>query len=131
MFKVWKREGEMKAATIKKLICVSLASLVFCSFGAFFSTYRIFIGQGMSMEPNIHDGAIILAQINGFNANDFSVGTIILYRYNATLNIGHRIIIRHSNPVCYEVKGDNNPFPDDVYVWPKDVLAVLVLILWN
>ena len=81
------------------------------------------------MEPNIHDGAIILAQISSFNASDLSVGTVILYQYNATLTIGHRIIIRHNSPVCYEVQGDNCQYEDDVYVHPEDVIGVLVWVL--
>jgi signal peptidase I len=83
------------------------------------------------MEPNIHDGAFVLVQIRGFNASALSVGTVIVYRYNATLNVDHRIIGIFVDPVRYLVKGDNNTTPDPYEVWPKDILAVLVLIIWH
>lgn len=94
----------------------------------FFSFYSFGEIRGVSMEPYLHGGNIILYQHEGFDRSNIAVGTVIVYQYNATYVICHRVIIKHDRPVCYEVQGDNCQYSDGVYVHPEDVIGILVYV---
>jgi len=116
----------MKRAEL--LVYGMMISSIFLAHFLFFSFYSFGESRGVSMEPYLHTGNIILYQREGFDRSNIAVGTVIIYQYNATYVICHRVIIRHSMPVCYEVQGDNCQYEDDVYVHPEDVIGVLVWV---
>jgi signal peptidase I len=119
----------MKRAEL--LVYGMLISSIFLVHFLFFSVYNFGETVGVSMEPYLHTGNIILYQHEGFDRSNIAVGTVIVYQYNATYIICHRVIIRHNQPgklVCYEVQGDNCQYSDGVYVHPEDVIGILVYV---
>jgi len=77
-----------------------------------------------SMEPILERGDIILVDSN---VNNIEVGDIIVYYGTWTEtpeNIVHRVVkkeIKNKGSVAYITKGDHNPAPDPVIVYPDQI----------
>ncbi|MGC9517962.1 MAG: signal peptidase I [Methanomicrobiales archaeon] len=91
-----------------------------------------------SMEPVFYRGDIVIVEktnlfgLQEFNPNELETGDIIIY--DATWfpdPVIHRIISVGTNAQgqkYYITKGDNNPNPDPVAVYPNQVLAKVIEI---
>jgi len=91
-----------------------------------------------SMEPVFYRGDIVIVEktnlfgLQEVNPNDLEVGDIVIY--DATWfpePVIHRIIKVGTNSEgqkYYITKGDNNPSPDPVAVYPNQIMAKVVKI---
>ncbi len=89
-----------------------------------------------SMEPVFYRGDVVVIQKANFlglheiNNSDLNVGDIVIY--DATWfpePVIHRIISKGTSPdgrMYYITKGDNNPSPDPVVVYPEQVQAKVI-----
>lgn len=89
-----------------------------------------------SMEPVFYRGDVVVIQkanflgISELNTSDLNVGDIVIY--DATWfpePVIHRIIFKGNLPdgtLYYKTKGDNNPTPDPVVVYPEQVQAKVI-----
>lgn len=89
-----------------------------------------------SMEPVFARGDVVVIQKASFlglsemNTSQLNVGDIVIY--DATWfpePVIHRIIYKGTTPdgrLYYQTKGDNNPAPDPVIVYPEQVQAKVI-----
>ncbi len=89
-----------------------------------------------SMEPVFYRGDVVVIQKANFlglselNTSDLNVGDIVIY--DATWfpePVIHRVIFKGNLPdgrLYYKTKGDNNPTPDPVVVFPEQVQAKVI-----
>ncbi len=89
-----------------------------------------------SMEPVFFRGDVVVIQkanflgLHEFNTSDLNVGDIVIY--DATWfpePVIHRVIFKGTNPdgkLYYKTKGDNNPSPDPVVVYPQQIQAKVI-----
>lgn len=89
-----------------------------------------------SMEPVFYRGDVVVIQKANFlglsemNTSQLNVGDIVIY--DATWfpePVIHRIIYKGTTPdgrLYYQTKGDNNPSPDPVVVYPEQVQAKVI-----
>jgi len=88
--------------------------------------YRLSSLSGISMTPTIHDGAMMLLNVN-IDRYHLANGTIISFAYNSSLSVLHRIIEVCDN--TYLTQGDHNSGPDSP-INASQVIGVYVLTLW-
>lgn len=91
-----------------------------------------------SMEPTFARGDVVVIQKTNFlgiselNNSDLNVGDVVIY--DATWfpdPVIHRIISKGIDPngrLYYVIKGDNNPEPDQVPVYPEQIQAKVISI---
>lgn len=89
-----------------------------------------------SMEPVFYRGDVVVIEKANFlglheiNTSDLKVGDIIIYQATWFPEpVIHRIISKGKTPdgkLYYITKGDNNPGPDPVVVYPEQVEAKAV-----
>jgi len=89
-----------------------------------------------SMEPVFYRGDVVVIEkadflgLQEFNTSDVNVGDIVVY--DATWfpePVIHRVIFKGTSPegqLYYVTKGDNNPGPDPVVVYPNQIEAKVV-----
>jgi signal peptidase I len=96
------------------------------------NVYWGYMLNSSSMDPLIDQGTLILT-IKPDSPEDIAVGDIICFRSNFTIhNIAHRVVNISSEEegIYFVTKGDNNPTADPIKVRFKDVVAVVVAILY-
>lgn len=91
-----------------------------------------------SMEPVFYRGDVVVIEKTSFlglqevDSKNLKVGDIIIYQATWFPEpVIHRIITKGTDPngkAYYVTKGDNNPGPDPVAVYPEQVLAKVVVI---
>jgi len=91
-----------------------------------------------SMEPVFYRGDIVVIEKTSFmgleelNPNDLKVGDIIIYEANWFPEpVIHRVIKvgkTSDGKEYYITKGDNNPTPDPVLVYPQQVVSKVITI---
>ncbi len=89
-----------------------------------------------SMEPVFYRGDIVVIEkadflgLHEFNINNVSVGDVVIYQATWFPEpVIHRVIFKGTNSagqLYYITKGDNNPGPDPVVVYPSQVEAKVV-----
>ena len=89
-----------------------------------------------SMEPVFYRGDVVVIEKSDFlgiheiNNTNLNVGDIVIYQATWFPEpVIHRIIFKGTTPdgkLYYQTKGDNNPGPDPVVVYPEQVEAKVV-----
>lgn len=92
-----------------------------------------------SMEPVFYRGDVVVVEkvnflgLNEVNPDNLSVGDIVIYTgtwaTGSPEQIIHRIIVKNTTSdgkLYYITKGDNNPAPDPVVVYPNQIDAKVV-----
>lgn len=94
-----------------------------------------------SMEPVFYRGDVVVIEktnflgIDEFNPDDLNVGDIVIYTgtwaTGSPEQIIHRIVYKGTNSngqLYYVTKGDNNPSPDPVVVYPNQIDGKVVTL---
>lgn len=83
-----------------------------------------------SMLPTIPDHSAVILTTK-FNISNLKVGDIIVYRADG-MNICHRIVeVGHDEKgIFFKTKGDNNYYTDSYTIREKDILGVVVGVIW-
>ena len=94
-----------------------------------------------SMEPVFYRGDVVLVEkanflgLNEFNTSDVNVGDIVVYAATWFPEpVIHRVIYNGTTPegqLYYVTKGDNNPGPDPVVVYPNQIEEKVVTLGGN
>ncbi len=89
-----------------------------------------------SMEPVFYRGDVVVIEkadflgLHEFNTSNVNVGDIVIYQATWFPEpVIHRVIFKGTSPegqLYYVTKGDNNPGPDPVVVYPSQVEAKVV-----
>lgn len=109
------------------IIVIETVFTLFMVSGPFWCPYQISVTYGISMMPTVPPNAVVLIQTGMFDPAHIANGTIIVYKYNETLYIQHRIVEVHYN--YYICKGDNNHDIDHFPVLPEEVYAIYITTL--
>lgn len=119
------REDKSIIGTVLSIIIgIFLVIMVILTSG-FFKYYALGVVSN-SMYPQIKRGdVVIVKKTSKEEKKDIQVGEILVFRADNRV-IVHRVIEKNegSGGYTFKTKGDNNPAPDDITIYEKDIIGV-------
>ena len=89
-------------------------------------SYKFIVAEGDSMCPTLGEKAISILDLED---KDFKIGDVVVYNKTKKsdrriLGVEHRIIDEYND--FYQLKGDNNPFPDNTWIPKRKIIGKVV-----